>query len=95
MLAKMSFMQNVKNIQEVEVGHKRVLIRVDFNVPLDENLNITDDTRIRESLPTISISCRKVKRMKSLILKRAIKRAKKSSIKTPNRLSCILARPLK
>ncbi|MDU9768746.1 phosphoglycerate kinase, partial [Helicobacter pylori] len=31
----------------------RVLIRVDFNVPLDENLNITDDTRIRESLPTI------------------------------------------
>ena len=44
MLAKMSFMQNVKNIQEVEVSHKRVLIRVDFNVPLDENLNITDDT---------------------------------------------------
>ncbi|MGL2561396.1 phosphoglycerate kinase, partial [Helicobacter pylori] len=53
MLAKMSFMQNVKNIQEVDVNHKRVLIRVDFNVPLDENLNITDDTRIRESLPTI------------------------------------------
>ncbi|WQX72284.1 phosphoglycerate kinase [Helicobacter pylori] len=53
MLAKMSFMQNVKNIQEVDVSHKRVLIRVDFNVPLDENLNITDDTRIRESLPTI------------------------------------------
>jgi phosphoglycerate kinase len=41
------------SIDKVELKGKRVLVRVDFNVPLDENLNITDDIRITESLPTI------------------------------------------
>ncbi len=42
-----------RTISNVNFKNKRVLIRVDFNVPLDHNRQITDDTRIRESIPTI------------------------------------------
>mgnify|MGYP000481936050 FL=1 len=42
-----------QSIDKINLEGKRVFVRVDFNVPLDENLNITDDIRIVESLPTI------------------------------------------
>jgi phosphoglycerate kinase len=45
---------NKLTVEDLELRGKRVFIRADFNVPLDDNLMITDDSRIRSTLPTIN-----------------------------------------
>ena len=45
---------NKKTIKDIDVNGKKVFIRVDYNVPMDENLNITNDKRITATLPTLN-----------------------------------------
>ncbi|MCK5098870.1 MAG: phosphoglycerate kinase, partial [Desulfobacteraceae bacterium] len=43
----------MKSVRDVDVSNKKVLVRVDYNLPMDENQNITDDNRIKATLPLI------------------------------------------
>ena len=44
---------NKKSVDDINVKGKKVLVRCDFNVPLDADLNITDENRLVAALPTI------------------------------------------
>src|SRR5688572_31414407 len=43
----------MKTIKDINFKGKRALIRVDFNVPLDKSFNVTDDNRIKATIPTL------------------------------------------
>lgn len=89
---------NKRSIKDVALKGKRVLIRVDFNVPLDKGLNITDDNRIRQALPTIKYTIEQGGR---LILISHLGRPKGgpspefSLAPTARRLSELISKPVK
>jgi 3-phosphoglycerate kinase len=58
LIAESEVTMNKLTIQDLDLRGKRVFIRVDFNVPLKDGV-VTDDTRIRETLPTLKLAMEK------------------------------------
>ena len=84
-------------IDDLDLDGKRLLIRVDFNVPLDEQGRVTDDTRIRGALPTINYAVRheaRVLLLSHLGRPKGGPSAKFSLRPVAARLSALLGRPV-
>ena len=77
-----------KTVKDINLSKKKVIMRADFNVPLDDDLQITDDTRIRAALPTIKYI---LKQNASLILMSHMGRPK-GEAKKELRLNPVAAR---
>ena len=90
---------NKMSIKDIDLKNKIVLVRADFNVPQDENFNITDDTRIKATLPTIKYLLKNG--IKKIILMSHLGRpdgkvvAKYSLKPVAERLKELLAEPVK
>ncbi len=87
----------MRSVRDAEVKGKRVLMRVDFNVPTDKDNNIIDDTKIREALPTIEYLLKKGGRlilMSHLGRPKGAPEEKYSLKKVAARLSHLIHRPV-
>ena len=89
----------MKKIENVNLEGKKVIIRVDYNVPLDDNLNIVDDNRIKESLKTLNYcldkNCKIILLSHLGKIKKEEDKAKKSLKVVAKRLSELIGKEVK